>query len=54
MTESEPRVGRYAADAEYAMLPEPVPIAQMVIEQPTTVDVPITHSFDVDGGDGGD
>jgi hypothetical protein len=50
VTESEPRVGRYAAD-DFSALPEPVPLELTVVEQPTSCDPP---SGGWDGADGAD
>ena len=56
MTESEPRVGRYAADIDFTTLPDPIPLAHMVVEQPASGDGPIGGDWDgvVGGDDGGD
>ncbi len=52
MTEPEPRIGRYAADADFTTLPDPVSVAETITEQPASSQPPSGEGWD--GDDGGD
>ncbi|MGY1632884.1 hypothetical protein ACI784_14375 [Geodermatophilus sp. SYSU D01186] len=56
MIEPKPGVGRHAADIDFTTLPEPIPLAHTVVEQPAAPHVPVDGSSDgaVGGDDGGD
>jgi hypothetical protein len=47
--EPDPRVPRYAADVDLSTLPEPVALADTVVEQPASPPPPSGDAWDGDG-----